>query len=172
MKLEAVVIPVSDVDRGKEFYGSLGWRLDADFTFDNGFRVVQFTPPGSGCSVQFGTKITSSAPGSVQGLYLIVSDIEAARNEIVARGVEVSEVFHAGTPGAQFQPVGAKDRIIELLAMESQEQHRRYHELLRAQPIGGDGLRDIARRARELGRREREVRQGVINLNFSTKVIG
>jgi hypothetical protein len=103
LKLEAIVIPVSDVDRSKEF----GWRLDADFPFDNGFRVVQFTPPGSGCSVQFGTNITSAAPGSAQGLYLIVSDIEAARGELVARGVEVSEVFHAGTPGAQFQPNGA-----------------------------------------------------------------
>src|SRR5262245_40357627 len=103
LKLEAIVIPVSDVDRAKEFYRRLGWRLDADFTFDNGFRVVQFTPPGSGCSVQFGTNITPAAPGSVQGLYLIVSDIEAARAELVARGVKVSEVFHAGTPGAQFQ---------------------------------------------------------------------
>jgi catechol 2,3-dioxygenase-like lactoylglutathione lyase family enzyme len=102
MKLEVVVIPVADVGRAKEFYGNLGWRLDADFPFDNGFRVVQFTPPGSGCSVQFGTKITSVAPGSAQGLYLIVSDIEAARDELAARGVEVSEVFHAGTPGAQF----------------------------------------------------------------------
>ncbi len=79
LKLEVVVIPVSDADRSKEFYGRLGWRLDADFPFDNGFRVVQFTPPGSGCSVQFGTKITSAAPGSAQGLYLVVSDIEAAR---------------------------------------------------------------------------------------------
>ena len=96
MKFEAVVIPVSDVDRAKEFYGKLGWRLDADFRFDNGFRIVQFTPPGSGCSVQFGTNITSAAPGSAQGLYLVVSDIEAARNELVARAVEVSDVFHAG----------------------------------------------------------------------------
>src|ERR1700684_2337183 len=95
MKLEAVVIPVTDVDRAKEFYGKLGWRLDADFPFDNGFRVVQFTPPGSGCSIQFGTKITSAAPGSAQVLYLIVSGIEAAREELVARGAEVSEVFHA-----------------------------------------------------------------------------
>src|SRR5712671_7931599 len=79
MKLEVVVIPVSDVDRAKEFYGRLGWRLDADFHFDNGFRVVQFTPPGSGCSVQFGTNITSAEPGSAQGLYLVVSDIGAAR---------------------------------------------------------------------------------------------
>src|SRR6204780_155955 len=106
LKLEAIVIPVSDVDRAKEFYGNLGWRLDADFPFDNGFRVVQFTPPGSGCSVQFGTNITAAAPGSARGLYLIVSDIEAARDELAARGVEVSEVFHAGTPGAQFQPDG------------------------------------------------------------------
>ena len=79
LKLEVVVIPVADADRAKEFYTGLGWRLDADFPFDNGFRVVQFTPPGSGCSVQFGTKITSAAPGSAQGLYLVVSDIEAAR---------------------------------------------------------------------------------------------
>jgi catechol 2,3-dioxygenase-like lactoylglutathione lyase family enzyme len=110
MKFEAVVIPVADVDRAKKFYGNLGWRLDADFPFDNGFRVVQFTPPGSGCSVQFGTKITPAAAGSAHGLYLIVSDIEAARNELVARGAEVSEVFHAGTPGAQFQPVSTSGR--------------------------------------------------------------
>src|ERR1700684_2943156 len=96
MKLEAVVIPVSDVDRAKQFYANLGWRLDADFPFDNGFRVVQFTPPGSGCSVQFGSRITSAAPGSAQGLYLIVSGIEAARDELGARGVAISDVFHAG----------------------------------------------------------------------------
>jgi len=106
LRLEVVVIPVSDVDRAKEFYEGLGWRLDADFPFDNGFRVVQFTPPGSGCSIQFGTDITSAAPGSAQGLYLIVSDIEAARDELLAHGVEVSEVFHAGTPGAQFRADG------------------------------------------------------------------
>jgi predicted enzyme related to lactoylglutathione lyase len=111
LKLEVVVIPVSDDDRAKEFYGRLGWRLDADFRFDNGFRVVQFTPPGSGCSLQFGTNITSAGPGSAQGLYLVVSDIEAARDELVARGVEVSDVFHAGTPGAQFQPDGTRGRV-------------------------------------------------------------
>jgi catechol 2,3-dioxygenase-like lactoylglutathione lyase family enzyme len=111
MKLEALVVPVSDVDRAKRFYGSLGWRLDADFAFDNGFRVVQFTPPGSGCSVQFGTNITSAAPGSAQGLYLIAADIEAARDELVAHGVKVSEVFHAGTPGAQFQAKGTNGRL-------------------------------------------------------------
>jgi catechol 2,3-dioxygenase-like lactoylglutathione lyase family enzyme len=107
MKLEAVVIPVADVDRAKEFYSGLGWRLDADFAFDNGFRVVQFTPPGSGGSVQFGTKITSAAPGSAQGTYLVVSDVEAARGQLVAGGADVSEVFHAGAPGAQFQPDGS-----------------------------------------------------------------
>ena len=111
LKLEVVVIPVSDVDHAKRFYGKLGWRLDADFAFDNGFRVVQFTPPGSGCSIQFGTKITSTAPGSAQGLYLIVSDLDAAHDELVAGGVEVSKVFHAGTPGAQFQPSGAIGRV-------------------------------------------------------------
>jgi catechol 2,3-dioxygenase-like lactoylglutathione lyase family enzyme len=111
MKLEALVVPVSDVDRAKRFYGSLGWRLDADFPFDNGFRVVQFTPPGSGCSVQFGTKITSAAPGSAQGLYLIVSDVQAARDKLVNHGVDVSEVFHAGTPGAQFQSNGTTGRV-------------------------------------------------------------
>jgi catechol 2,3-dioxygenase-like lactoylglutathione lyase family enzyme len=107
MKLEVVVIPVADVDRSKKFYTRLGWRLDADFPFDNGFRVVQFTPSGSGCSVQFGAKMTSAVPGSAQGLYLVVSDVEAARKDLVARGIEVSEVFHPGTPGAQFQTGGS-----------------------------------------------------------------
>jgi catechol 2,3-dioxygenase-like lactoylglutathione lyase family enzyme len=111
MNLEAVVIPVSDVDRAKEFYAKLGWRLDADFAFENGFRIVQFTPPDSACSAQIGTNITSAAPGSMQGTYLIVSDIGAARKELLARGVEVSDVFHAVTPGAQFQPVGNSGRV-------------------------------------------------------------
>jgi catechol 2,3-dioxygenase-like lactoylglutathione lyase family enzyme len=111
MKFEAVVIPVSNVDRAKEFYTKLGWRLDADFAFESGFRVVQFTPPGSGCSVQFGTKITSATPGSAQGLYLVVSDIEAAQTQLLADGVEVSGVFHAGVPGAQFQPIGVSGRV-------------------------------------------------------------
>jgi catechol 2,3-dioxygenase-like lactoylglutathione lyase family enzyme len=110
MKLEVVIIPVSDVDRAKLFYGRLGWRLDADFPFDNGVRIVQFTPPGSGSSIQFGAKVTSAAPGSAQGLYLIVSDIEAARGELTVCGAQVSEVFHAGVPGAQFQPDGTSGR--------------------------------------------------------------
>jgi len=107
MKFEVVVIPVADVDRSKAFYTKLAWRLDADFPFDNGFRVVQFTPPGSGCSVQFGTKMTSAVPGSSQGLYLIVSDVAAARKDLVAHGIEVSEVFHPETPGAQFRIDGS-----------------------------------------------------------------
>jgi len=94
MKLDIVVIPVSDVDRAKEFYGRLGWRLDADFAAGDDFRVIQFTPPGSGCSVIFGKNVTAAAPASAQGLYLIVSDIQAARDELLGRGVEISEVFH------------------------------------------------------------------------------
>ena len=95
MKLEIVVIPVSDVDRAKRFYVGLGWRLDADFDNGKDHRVIQFTPPGSGCSVIFGRNVTAAAPGSAQGLYLIVSDIEAARDELLAHGVEISDVFHA-----------------------------------------------------------------------------
>ena len=94
MKLEIVVIPVSDVDRAKEFYGRLGWRLDADFAHGDDWRAIQFTPPGSGCSVIFGKNVTAAAPGSAQGLYLIVSDIEAARKELLRRGIQISEVFH------------------------------------------------------------------------------
>src|SRR5512143_2863770 len=96
MKLEVVVIPVSDVERAKEFYARLGWRLDADFAAGDDWRAVQFTPPGSGCSVIFGKNVTPAAPGSAQGLYLIVSDIEAARDELLRRGVKASEVFHGG----------------------------------------------------------------------------
>ena len=99
MKLEAVVISVSDADRAKRFYGGLGWRLDADFVVGDAFRVVQFTPPGSPCSIHFGKGLTTAAPGSAKGLYLVVSDIEAARAELVARGVDASEVFHRAGPG-------------------------------------------------------------------------
>jgi catechol 2,3-dioxygenase-like lactoylglutathione lyase family enzyme len=94
MKLEIVVIPVFDIDRAKDFYANLGWRLDADYDNGSDFRVIQFTPPGSGCSVIFGRNVTAAPPGSAQGLYLIVSDLAAARNELIRHGVEVSEVFH------------------------------------------------------------------------------
>ena len=96
MKFEIVVIPVTDVDRAKRFYGGLGWRLDADFAAGDDWRVIQFTPPGSGASVIFGKNVTAAAPGSAQGLYLIVSDIKTARDELLARGVEVGEIFHGG----------------------------------------------------------------------------
>src|SRR6185503_4980736 len=94
MKLEVIVIPVSDVDRAKRFYGNLGWRLDADFAAGDSFRVVQLTPPGSDCSIHFGKGITPAAPGSMRGTYLIVSDIEAVRADLITHGAEVSEVFH------------------------------------------------------------------------------
>ncbi|KAA0697310.1 glyoxalase [Neorhizobium sp. P12A] len=99
LKLEVVLIPVSDVDRAKRFYDGLGWRLDADFPVGDAFRVVQFTPPGSPASIHFGIGLTTAAPGSASGLYLVVSDIETARAELVARGANVSEVFHREGPG-------------------------------------------------------------------------
>jgi catechol 2,3-dioxygenase-like lactoylglutathione lyase family enzyme len=102
MKLEVVVIPVSDVDRAKAFYASLGWRVDADFADGEGFRIVQFTPLGSACSIQFGANVTSAPPGSATNVYLIVSDIQGARDALAARGVAVSEVFHEESLGARF----------------------------------------------------------------------
>jgi catechol 2,3-dioxygenase-like lactoylglutathione lyase family enzyme len=110
MKLEVVVIPVSDVDRARAFYESLGWRLDADVVKGD-FRLIQMTPPGAGCSIQFGTELTSAAPGCAQGLYLVVSDIEAARSQLVDRGVEVSEIFHEGAIGDRFSAVGSNRRL-------------------------------------------------------------
>jgi catechol 2,3-dioxygenase-like lactoylglutathione lyase family enzyme len=107
MKLEVIVISVSDVERAKRFYGGLGWRLDADFVVGDEFRAVQFTPPGSPCSIHFGTGVTSAVPGTARGLFLVVSDIEAARAELVDRGVDVSEVFHRAGPGKP--PVSGPD---------------------------------------------------------------
>jgi catechol 2,3-dioxygenase-like lactoylglutathione lyase family enzyme len=103
-KLEVVLIPVSDAERAKDFYTRLGWRLDADFADDHGFRIVQFTPPGSPASIQFGSQVTSAAPGSAENVYLVVSDVDAARADLIARGVEVSEVFHEGSLGDRFHP--------------------------------------------------------------------
>jgi catechol 2,3-dioxygenase-like lactoylglutathione lyase family enzyme len=109
LKLEAVMIPVSDVDKSKTFYEGLGWRLDADFgSEDNGFRIVQFTPPGSPASIQFGTKVTSQVPGSAEGIYLVVSDVQAAHDALVGLGADVSDVFHPSAPGAQFGYVGSE----------------------------------------------------------------
>jgi catechol 2,3-dioxygenase-like lactoylglutathione lyase family enzyme len=109
MKLEVVVLPVSDVDRAKRFYGELGWRLDADFANGDDLRVVQLTPPGSPCSVIFGKNVTAGTPGSVQDLMLIVHDIEAARAHLIAHGVEVSPVFH--DEGGVFHHAGTKGRV-------------------------------------------------------------
>jgi catechol 2,3-dioxygenase-like lactoylglutathione lyase family enzyme len=109
MSLEVVVVPVSDVDRAKQFYADLGWRLDADVAPAEGFRVVQFTPPGSPCSIIFGTGVTLAAPGAAQGLHLIVSDIEAARAELLGHSTEVSEVFHDA--GGIFHHAGTADRV-------------------------------------------------------------
>ncbi|BCH14634.1 VOC family protein [Mesorhizobium sp. L-2-11] len=99
MKLEVVVIPISNVERSKRFYGDLGWRLDADFAVGDDFHAVQFTPPGSPSSIHFGKGITSATPGSARGLYLVVSDIVEAREELIAHGAEVSEIFHRAGPG-------------------------------------------------------------------------
>jgi predicted enzyme related to lactoylglutathione lyase len=104
LKLEVVVIPVTDSDRAKAFYESLGWRLDADFATGDGFRIVQFTPPGSPCSIQFGDAVTTAPPGSATNVYLIVEDIQAARDALAARGADVSEVFHEGALGDRFHP--------------------------------------------------------------------
>lgn len=104
MKLEVVVIPVADVERSKRFYSSLGWRLDADFVVGDQFRGVQFTPPGSPCSIHFGKGITAAMPGSAGGLFLVVADVEASRGSLLRLGIEVSEVFHHTAPGMPFVP--------------------------------------------------------------------
>ncbi len=108
-KLEVVVLPVADVDRAKAFYESLGFRLDADFPGEDGFRVVQLTPPGSPASIIFGSDVTAAAPGTVQGLYLVVDDIEAARDDLAGRGVDVSEVYHDA--GGVFEHAGTTHRV-------------------------------------------------------------
>jgi len=135
-RLEIVVIPVSDVDRAKEFYGRLGWRLDADFDNGKDFRVIQFTPPGSGCSVIFGRNVTGSAPGSAQGLYLVVSDIAAARNELLARGVEVTEVFHSAgeTAGPDEPYLFGRARVIG-----PDPEHRSYRSFASFHDPDGNG---------------------------------
>jgi catechol 2,3-dioxygenase-like lactoylglutathione lyase family enzyme len=109
MRLEVVVLPVSDVDRAKDFYLRLGWRLDADFVDGDDFRVVQLTPPGSPCSIIFGTGITTAAPGSADGLYVVVADIEAARAELIGHGAQVSDVFHDA--GGVFHHAGTTSRV-------------------------------------------------------------
>lgn len=109
VKLEVVVLPVSDVDRAKHFYETLGWRLDADLAVDDGYRVVQLTPPGSACSIIFGEGVTSAPPGSFQGLQLTVYDIDEARADLIARGVDISEPFHDVT--GIFHHAGSEGRV-------------------------------------------------------------
>jgi catechol 2,3-dioxygenase-like lactoylglutathione lyase family enzyme len=137
MKLEIVVIPVSDVDRAKEFYERLGWRLDADFDNGKDFRVIQFTPPGSGCSVIFGKSVTASAPGSAQGLYLIVSDIEAAREELLGRGIEISEVFHDA--GGVYAGTDEPYLFGKLRARGPDPEHRSYRSFASFHDPDGNG---------------------------------
>jgi catechol 2,3-dioxygenase-like lactoylglutathione lyase family enzyme len=146
MKFEIVVIPVSDVDRAKAFYGKLGWRLDADYDNGNDFRVIQFTPPGSGCSVIFGKNVTAAAPGSAQGLYLVVSGIEAARAELVAHDVDVTEVFHdaGGVYAGPDQPYLFGRRRVSGLDPE----HRSYRSFASFSDPDGNGwlLQEITTR--------------------------
>ena len=137
MKLEITVIPVSDVDRAKGFYSNLGWRLDADFGHDDDWRVIQFTPPGSGCSVIFGKNVTAAAPGSAQGLYLIVADIVAARDEFLRRGVQVSEVFHdaSGVYDGSDEPYLFGRRRLS----GADPEHRSYHSYASFHDPDGNG---------------------------------
>ena len=137
MKFEIVVIPVSDVDRAKRFYSNLGWRLDADFAAGDDFRVIQFTPPGSGCSVIFGKNVTAAAPGSAQGLYLIVADIAAARDELLGRGIEIGEVFHE--PGGGY--AGRDDPYLfgRLRASGPDPEHRSYRSFASFSDPDGNG---------------------------------
>lgn len=109
MRLEVLVLPVADVDRAKAFYAGLGWKVDAEFVGEDGYRLLQLTPPGSGCSIIFGEGVTSAAPGSTEGLHLIVYDIEEARNDLIARGAEVSEIFHDET--GVFHHAGTEGRV-------------------------------------------------------------
>jgi catechol 2,3-dioxygenase-like lactoylglutathione lyase family enzyme len=146
MKFEIVVIPVSDVNRAKEFYGRLGWRLDADYDNGHDFRVIQFTPPGSGCSIIFGKNVTAAAPGSAQGLYLIVSDIDAARDELIAHGVDASEVFHdaGGVYGGTDQPY-----LFGRLRVSGRDpEHRSYRSFVSFSDPDGNGwlLQEITAR--------------------------
>jgi catechol 2,3-dioxygenase-like lactoylglutathione lyase family enzyme len=142
MKLEVVVIPVSDVDRAKEFYSRLGWRLDADLAVDENFRLVQFTPPGSGCSIQFGVNLTSVTPGSAQGMHLAVLDIEAARRQLISQGVDAREVFHCETGTAcRFPGVGVRVNGL-------QPEHLSYYSFVSFNDPDGNGwlLQEVTKR--------------------------
>jgi predicted enzyme related to lactoylglutathione lyase len=146
MKLEIVVIPVSDVDRAKRFYNGLGWRLDADFAAGETWRVIQFTPPGSGASVIFGKNVTAATPGSAKGLYLIVSDLAAARKDLLDRGVKISEAFH----GAGDAHAGADEPYLfgSIRAGGPDPEHRSYSSFASFSDPDGNGwlLQEITTR--------------------------
>jgi catechol 2,3-dioxygenase-like lactoylglutathione lyase family enzyme len=146
MKFEIVVLPVSDVDRAKEFYARLGWRLDADFDNGKDFRVIQFTPPGSACSVIFGRNVTAAAPGSAQGLYLIVADVEVARRNLLRRGVEVGDVFH----GADDEHAGPDEPYLfgRIRVNGPDPEHRSYRSFASFRDPDGNGwlLQEITAR--------------------------
>src|SRR4051812_19173600 len=147
MKFEVVVIPVSDVDRAKEFYGRLGGRLDGDYDSGNDYRVIQFTPPGSGGSVIFGKNVTAAAPGSAQGLYLIVSDVVAARNELIAHGVDASEMFHDA--GGVYTGTDQPYLFGRLRVSGLDPEHRSYHSFVSFNDPDGNGwlLQEVTTRA-------------------------
>jgi len=146
MKLEVVIIPVSDVDRAKKFYESLGWRLDADFANGEDWRCIQFTPPGSGCSIIFGKNVTAAAPGSAQGLYMIVSDIEAARDELLRRGVKISQVFH--DDGSVHAGTDEPYLFGRLRVSGPDPEHRSYHSFASFSDPDGNGwlLKEVTTR--------------------------
>ena len=136
-KLEIIVLPVSDIDRAKAFYAGLGWRLDADYDNGSDFRVIQFTPPGSGCSIIFGKNVTGAAPGSAQGLYLIVSDLAATREELISRGAQVSEIFH----GADGKYSGSDEHYIfgSIRVSGPDPEHRSYRSFASFHDPDGNG---------------------------------
>ncbi len=146
MRLEILVVPVSDVDRAKEFYGRIGWRLDADYAAGDEFRVIQFTPPGSGCSVIFGKNVTAAAPGSAQGLYLIVADIAGARSELLGHGVKISEVFHDA--GGVYVGPDQPYLFGRLRVSGTDPEHRSYHSFASFSDPDGNGwlLQEITTR--------------------------
>ena len=146
MKLEVIIIPVSDVDRAKKFYESLGWRLDADFAKGEDWRCIQFTPPGSGCSIIFGKNVTAAAPGSAQGLYMIVSDIEAARDELLRRGVKISQVFH--DDGSVHAGTDEPYLFGRLRVSGPDPEHRSYHSFASFSDPDGNGwlLKEVTTR--------------------------
>ena len=146
MKLEIVVIPVSDAGRAKEFYGGLGWRLDADYDNGSDYRVIQFTPPGSGCSVIFGKNVTAATPGSAQGLYMIVSDIAAARAELLGHGVKISEVFHDAN--GVYAGLDEPDLFGRLRVSGRDPEHRSYRSFASFKDPDGNGwlLQEITAR--------------------------